>query len=100
MTPEVTIKKRVNAAGHPFTEVFIDYQGQRFYSRHSYVVDDTPYSRANQAAAFLRRLRLFPLKGTSPSHARKPVHGGYPVASSNEGAPSVSKRPALSIVRN
>ena len=58
--PMVTIKQRVSSEGHPFSEVFIDYEGRRFYSRNWYVLSDTPHARASEAAQFMRRLERFP----------------------------------------
>lgn len=57
---EVSIKQRVSAEGHPFSEVFIDYEGRRFYSRYWYTLSDTPHSRANERSQFMRRLQRFP----------------------------------------
>lgn len=59
-TPVVTIKQRVSAQGHPFSEAFIDYAGKRFYSRNWYVVEDTPHNRTRLAHDFLARLQRFP----------------------------------------
>ena len=56
----VTIKQRVSGEGHPFSEVFIDYEGRRFYSRNWYVLSDNPHTRANEAAKFMQRLQRFP----------------------------------------
>lgn len=58
--PNVQIKSCISEEGHPFSEVFIDHEGQRFYSRYFYPMDDTPGMRAQQGQQFLVRLKRFP----------------------------------------
>lgn len=115
--PLVTIKHHENG-NRPFSEVFIDYKGQRFYSRNWWVEDDTPANRNVLAHQFLARLQHSPsgiledlsydetqnavavavaerdslIEFAASGGPPRPTHGGYP---DNEQKP---KRPALSLV--
>jgi hypothetical protein len=113
MTPHVTIKHRVTGQGYPFTESFVYYGGQTFYSRHWSVIADTPHARGALAQQFLDRLKRFPsiAAGYEAQVANVAVamneiksHDDL-IAFAKEGAPILNtlpkpKRPALSLVKN
>jgi len=57
----VEIRPRVSTDWMPlFTDCFITYRGQRFYSRINYVIQDNPHTRAHLIQQFKDRLRRFP----------------------------------------
>jgi hypothetical protein len=104
MAQVVSIKQRTNAANFPFSDIFIEHEGNRFHSRDFFVAD-TPANRAFLANAFLERLKRFPSGAAAKIH--KPAHGGYP----DPNYQPVSfpervrlarepKKPSFSIVRN
>ena len=96
MAQVVAIKQRLNAADFPFSEIFIEHEGHRFYSRDFFVAD-TPANRAFLANAFLTRLKRFPSGVTAKEH--KPTHGGYPQSYDTATSFSIPKR-TFSIVKD
>lgn len=53
----VKIKPVINSFGR-YTDVFITYNGEFYYTRLNYALNDTPIARANEWAAFERRMKL------------------------------------------
>lgn len=56
----VQVVRNVNGQAMTHSDVFIEADGRTFYSRHWYVVDDTPHGRAAELQAFEDRRRRFP----------------------------------------
>jgi hypothetical protein len=106
MTPHVTIKQRVTAEGHPFSESFVYFGGQTYYSRNWSVITDSPHARQALAQQFLDRLKRFP-STTTYEHRLESVREAFAEIKRTDrivsiakadGPPAQSGRPALKLV--
>lgn len=61
----VRIERRLNASGHPFTEMFYTYTeagvARNACTRVWYATDNSPMAQANEVQAFIRRRRMIDL---------------------------------------